>query len=75
MPAKPPGEWNDYEIRVEGQTYTVLLNGAQVTRFVFSGDPAVPDRGLPSAPGAPRYIGLQAHTGLVSFRDIRIAPL
>ncbi|MFE3455305.1 DUF1080 domain-containing protein [Nonomuraea sp. NPDC059194] len=31
--ARPPGKWNDYEIRVRGQDYTVLLNGQQVTTF------------------------------------------
>lgn len=74
-PSLPPGQWNDYEIRARRQTYTVSLNGAQVTQFVFTGDPTYPDRGLPSAPGAPRFIGLQSHTGMVSFRDVRIKPL
>ncbi|HXT51835.1 MAG TPA: family 16 glycoside hydrolase, partial [Thermoanaerobaculia bacterium] len=27
--AKPAGQWNDFEIRVEGQTYKVFLNGLQ----------------------------------------------
>jgi hypothetical protein len=75
MPSLPPGQWNDYEVRVQGQTYTVSLNGRQVTQFVFTGDPMYPDRGLPSAPGAPRFIGLQSHTGMVSFRDVRIKSL
>jgi hypothetical protein len=75
VPSRPIGEWNDYEIRARGQLYTVSLNGMQTTRFSFAGDATYPDRALPSAPGAPRYIGLQAHTGFVSFRDIRIAPL
>jgi hypothetical protein len=75
MPSLPAGQWNAYEIRVQGQTYTVLLNGTQVTRFVFDGDPSWPDRGLPSTASEPRFIGLQAETGMVSFRDIEIAPL
>ncbi|MCK7580607.1 MAG: DUF1080 domain-containing protein [Chromatiales bacterium] len=69
--ARPAGQWNDFEIRVQGQTYTVFLNGNQVT--VFNNPHA--GRGLPSAPGAPSFIGLQTHTGRVSFRDIRVKPL
>jgi hypothetical protein len=69
--AKPLGEWNDYEIRVQGQTYTVLLNGQQTTTFTFGGDPARPDRGLPGG-----FIGLQSHFGSrVAFRDIQIKAI
>jgi hypothetical protein len=75
QPSLPVGEWNGYVIRVQGQTYTVELNGVQVTQFVFSGDPAVPDRGLPGTAAQPRFIGVQAHTGLVSFRNVGIRPL
>jgi hypothetical protein len=69
QPAKPAGQWNEYEIRVQGQTYTVLLNGVQVTQFV---NPHV-GRGLASAPGSPSYFGLQTYPGQrVQFRNIRI---
>jgi len=73
-PARPVGQWNESEIRVVGQIYKVFLNGGRqpVTTFTFAGDPNRPDRGLPSAPGAPRFVGLQAHTGRVMFRKIRI---
>ncbi|HEX7183971.1 MAG TPA: family 16 glycoside hydrolase [Thermoanaerobaculia bacterium] len=73
-PARPPGQWNTFEIRVQGQTYTVFLNGDKVSDYTFTAgsDPARPDRGLPSAPGAPRYVGLQTHTGRVRFRNLRI---
>jgi choline dehydrogenase-like flavoprotein len=71
QPARPPGEWNDMEVRVEGQTYTVRLNGVQVSQFHNSD----PNRGLPSTPQAPSYIGLQAHTGRVAFRNIRYKAL
>jgi choline dehydrogenase-like flavoprotein len=69
--ARPPGEWNEFEIRVQGQSYTVLLNGAQVTQFQ---NPHA-DRGLPSTPGSPSFVGLQAHTGRVAFRNIRFKAL
>jgi hypothetical protein len=51
-----------------GQTYTVELNGIQVTQFT---NPYA-DRGVPSRPDAPSFIGLQTHTGIVAFRNILI---
>jgi Domain of Unknown Function (DUF1080)/Polymer-forming cytoskeletal len=78
--ARPPGQWNEFEIRARGQEYTVLLNGHQVCRFRNRDK----ERGLPSAPGAPAYVGLQVHpplagqadaAGRVSFRNIRIKRL
>lgn len=77
LPVLPPGEWNKYEIRVQGQDYTVFLNGTQVTTFNFTvgSDPLHPERGLPSTAAASRYIGLQTHTGRVAFRNIQIKKL
>lgn len=75
-PARNVGEWNDYEIRVEGQTYTVMLNGDQVC--VFDNRNRYPGRGKPSAPGAPSYIGLQVYANpryFVRFRRIQMKPL
>lgn len=72
VPANPPGAWNTYAIRAEGQTYTVVLNGKQVTRFV---NPNAA-RGLASTPSAPSYLGLQTHSGgNVAFRNVRISAL
>jgi choline dehydrogenase-like flavoprotein len=67
----PVGEWNGYEITVDGQDFTVALNGQVVNRFHFTGDPQSPQRGLPSTPQQPRFIGLQTHTGQVLFRHIQ----
>jgi choline dehydrogenase-like flavoprotein len=67
----PVGEWNGYEITVDGQDFTVALNGQVVNRFHFTGDPQSPQRGLPSTPQQPRFIGLQTHTGQVLFRRIQ----
>ena len=71
QPVKPLGEWNEFEIRLQGQTYTVLLNGAQVTSFQNN----QANRGSISTPGAPSFIGLQSHTGVVAFRNIRVKGL
>jgi len=71
QPARPVGQWNELEIRVIGQDYTVLLNGQQVT--VFTNTQA--GRGQPSSPGTPSFVGLQTHTGRVAFRKIRVKGL
>jgi hypothetical protein len=67
----PVGEWNDYEITVDGPNLTVALNGQVINQFHFTGDPQSPRRGLPSTPQDPRFIGLQTHTGRLFFRRIQ----
>jgi hypothetical protein len=67
----PVGEWNNFEITVDGSKITVVLNGQAVNKFNFTGDPQSPRRGLPSSAQDPRFIGLQTHTGRVLFRNIR----
>jgi len=76
-PVKPLGEWNAYEITVQGQHYKVRLNGVDVTDFIFvaGSDAAHPDRGLPTTNASPRFIGLQTHTGRVAFRNVQIKAL
>lgn len=69
--AKPPGEWNAFAITVVGATYTVVLNGEQVTTF----ENRDPQRGLATTAAAPSYFGLQTHTGNVSYRNIRVRAL
>ncbi|MFI9488642.1 family 16 glycoside hydrolase [Promicromonospora sp. NPDC052451] len=65
---KPVGSWNSYEIRVQGQTIKVFLNGELVNDFV-STDPA---RDLSQG-----FIGLQNHGQgeAVSYRDVRVKDL
>ncbi|SCK35787.1 ThuA domain-containing protein [Streptomyces sp. WMMB 322] len=64
----PPGEWNTYEIRVEGERLQVWLNGTRINDFTNT-DPA---RSLTDG-----HIGLQNHgdDDEVAFRDIRLRPL
>jgi hypothetical protein len=61
----PPGEWNTFELLVEGERLQVLLNGVKINDFTNT-DPA---RSLTSG-----YIGIQNHGAGddVSFRNIRI---
>ncbi|MGP3634980.1 ThuA domain-containing protein [Streptomyces sp. 24-1644] len=64
----PPGEWNTYELRVEGERLQLFLNGRKINDFTNT-DPA---RSLQQG-----HIGLQNHgTGDdVSFRNVRIKEL
>ncbi|WP_031510440.1 ThuA domain-containing protein [Streptomyces megasporus] len=64
----PPGEWNTYEIRVEGERLRVWLNGVKINDFT-NADPA---RSLRQG-----HIGIQNHGDgdEVSFRHIRVREL
>jgi hypothetical protein len=61
VPTKPAGQWNQYEITVIGQKYTVKLNGEVINEFTG-------DRNLKG------HIGIQNHDdhARVSFRNIRV---
>ncbi|MFB9315720.1 family 16 glycoside hydrolase [Nocardioides plantarum] len=65
---KPDGEWNAYEIKVEGQRIRVYLNGALVNDFTDTD---------PNRMNLPSYIGLQTHGNGddVFFRNVRIKNL
>jgi hypothetical protein len=74
---KPAGEWNTMEIRLEGQTTTVTVNGVKVN--VFKGDQPVPERKQWFEPvRGPRpdkgYIGLQNHdeSSEVYFKEVSV---
>ncbi len=71
LPVKPVGEWNEFEIHVQGQNYIVFLNGVKITEY----DNPDPARGQPSTGSDPSFIGLQTHTGRVAFRKIQIRAL
>ena len=74
------GVWNDYEIKVVGQHYTIIRNGVVINEFdnvpgiesSRAGDPPTDLRQF-----AEGFIGLQNHSDndLVEFRNIRIKPL
>ncbi|UUU26259.1 OmpL47-type beta-barrel domain-containing protein [Streptomyces sp. DSM 40750] len=76
------GTWNDYEIRVVDQHYSVYRNGVLINEFdnvggqdftpARSDDPGTDGRRFASG-----YLGLQVHgtTDVVSYRDIRIKEL
>ncbi|MGW1225883.1 ThuA domain-containing protein [Streptomyces sp. NPDC002530] len=65
---RPPGQWNSYEIKVQGERLQIFLNGVKINDFTNT-DPA---RSLKNG-----YIGLQNHgaNDHVSFRDIQLKEL
>ncbi|MFC5635622.1 OmpL47-type beta-barrel domain-containing protein [Streptomyces bullii] len=78
----PKGTWNDYEIRVVDQHYSVYRNGVLINEFDNIGGldfspPRSDDPGTDGRRFASGYIGLQVHgtTDVISYRDIRIREL
>ncbi|MGK5501094.1 OmpL47-type beta-barrel domain-containing protein, partial [Streptomyces sp. URMC 125] len=76
------GTWNEYEIRVVGQHYSVYRNGELINEFdnAAGQEFSPPREGDPGTDGrryASGYIGLQTHgtTDVISFRNIRIKEL
>ncbi len=76
------GTWNDYEIRVVDQHYSVYRNGVLINEFDnFGGQTFYPERsddpGTDGRRFASGYIGLQVHStsDVVSYRDVRIKDL
>jgi Domain of Unknown Function (DUF1080) len=77
----PAGVWNDLEIRVVGQHYTVIRDGVVINEY--ENLPGVPFPGRPNDPdsssrGLVGYFGLQAHGApqdVVSFRNIRVRDI
>jgi len=67
--ANGPGQWNQFEITVKDDRFTVMLNGVQKTDFTN------PDWNRGKAEDGSRFIGLQTHTGRVLFRNLEIKKL
>ncbi len=64
----PPGQWNAYEIIVEGQRIQVFLNGVKINDYTNTD---------PNRMTVPGYIGVQNHAAGddVFFRNIRLRKL
>ncbi|MDI6516846.1 DUF1080 domain-containing protein [Streptomyces coelicoflavus] len=76
------GTWNDYEIRVVDQHYSIYRNGVLINEFDnFGGQTFYPERsddpGTDGRRFASGYVGLQVHStsDVISYRDVRIKDL
>jgi hypothetical protein len=71
-PARPPGEWQTYDITLVGRTVTVTLNGETVIdRQVI---PGITGGALDSREGEPGPVFIQGDHGPVDFRKITLTP-
>lgn len=66
--SKPPGRWNTLEINARGQEITVTHNGIVVVDLDPEKFPLIKLRETKG------FLGLQNHSTLVSFRNLRIGP-
>ncbi|PRY39746.1 PKD domain-containing protein [Umezawaea tangerina] len=76
----PKGQWNNYEVRVVGQHYTVLREGVVINEFdntpgkqsSRAGDPPTDLRQFTEG-----FLGLQNHSDndVIDFRNIRVRSL
>ncbi|WP_052866593.1 OmpL47-type beta-barrel domain-containing protein [Streptomyces niger] len=78
----PKGTWNDYEIRVVDQHYSIYRNGKLINEFDNTGGqvfnpPRADDPGTDGRRYASGYVGLQVHStsDVISYRNIRIQEL
>jgi hypothetical protein len=71
MAARPPGEWQTYDITLIGRMVTVVANGRTV---IFDREiPGITGGALDSNEGAPGPLMLQGDHGPIEYRNITIA--
>ncbi|MFE6161710.1 OmpL47-type beta-barrel domain-containing protein [Streptomyces sp. NPDC056486] len=78
----PKGTWNDYEVKVVDQHYSIYRNGVLINEFDNTGGqeftpPRGDDPGTDGRRYSSGYVGVQVHgvTDVISYRDIRIKEL
>ncbi|MFI0235614.1 OmpL47-type beta-barrel domain-containing protein [Streptomyces sp. NPDC016845] len=76
------GTWNDYEVKVVDQHFSIYRNGVLINEFDNNGGqvfepPRSDDPGTDGRRYSSGYIGLQVHstTDVVSYRDVRVKEL
>ncbi len=73
LPARRPGEWQEFDITLVGRRLTVMLNG--VTIIDGAEIPGITGGALDSDEGTPGPLMLQGdHTG-IRYRNLRIEPV
>jgi hypothetical protein len=60
--ARPPGEWNTFEVTAKGSTVSVWVNGATTCTW-------------DACPLAKGHVGLQAEFFFIEFRNLKFRPL
>lgn len=67
--------WNSYEIKLQGGDIEIRLNGLLVSKGQFPNLLSVNAASAGTTKRDEGYIGLQCHTEVVQFRNIRIKEL
>jgi predicted neuraminidase len=70
--AKPPGEWQTFDITLVGRLVTVVLNGKTI--IGNQEIPGITGGALDSDEGAPGPVMLQGDHGPIEFRNIILTP-
>ncbi len=72
MAARPPGEWQTYDITLVGRMVTVVANGRTI---IFDREiPGITGGALDSDEGAPGPLMLQGDHGPIEYRNITLTP-
>lgn len=66
--SRQPGAWNTMEINCRGQHYSIVHNGLTVVNLTENDHPLIKLRKTDG------FLGLQNHSTVVRFRDLRIGP-
>ena len=72
MAARPPGEWQTYDITLVGRMVTVVANGKSI--IVNREIPGITGGALDSREGEPGPLMLQGDHGPIEFRNIVVTP-
>jgi hypothetical protein len=72
MAARPPGEWQTYDITLVGRMITVVANGKSI--IVDREIPGITGGALDSREGEPGPLMLQGDHGPVEYRNIILTP-
>ena len=70
-----PAYWNSYEIKLQDDNIEVRMNGALVSSGTFSGLLSMDAPASGKTKRSEGFIGLQYHTEVVQYRNIRIRTL
>lgn len=73
MAARPPGEWQSYDVTLIGRMLTVVANGKPI--IVDREIPGITGGALDSREGEPGPLMLQGDHGPIEYRNITLTPM